>query len=58
MSKSNIFKIIGLLIHVVLTIIDRFFVNIKDVIYIPIAIVGLILLIVGIVMDKKYTKKI
>ena len=53
MSKSNIFKIIGLIIYVVLTIIDRFFVNIKDVIYIPIAIVGLILLVVGIVIDKK-----
>ena len=53
MRKGDLLRIIGILIYVVLTIIDRFCFNIVDYIYIPIALIGIIFIIVGIIINKK-----
>lgn len=53
MKKSNIFTLVGMLIYLILTIIDRFILKIANYIYIPIMIIGIIFLIVGIVENRK-----
>ena len=53
MNKGDLLRSIGILIYVVLTIIDRFWFNIADYIYIPIALIGIALLIVGFIINKK-----
>ena len=42
----------GILLYVVLSLIDRFFYKIPDYIYIPLAILGIVFVIVGFVKDK------
>lgn len=53
MKKGNIFTSIGMLIYLVISIIDRFVLKIADYIYIPIMIVGIILIIIGIIQNRK-----
>jgi len=53
MSKGDILRIIGILIYVVLTIIDRFCFNVVDYIYIPISLIGIVFIIVGFIMNRK-----
>ena len=53
MSKGDLLRCIGILIYVVLTIIDRFYFNIADYIYIPIALIGIAFIIVGFIINKK-----
>ena len=53
MNKGNILRIIGILSYIVLTFIDRFCFKIADYIYIPIALVGIMLIIVGFIMQKQ-----
>ena len=40
-----------------LLITDRFFYKIPDYIYIPLVILGIVIIIVGFVIDKKKSKK-
>jgi len=53
MSKGDLLRSIGILTYVVLTIIDRFCFNIADYIYIPIALIGIALIIIGFIINKK-----
>lgn len=50
MKKINL-TIIGIIIYLVLSIIDRL-VDIADYIYVPIALVALVICIIGIIKDK------
>lgn len=53
LKKKNWFIEIGLLIYFVLSITDRFVVEISDYIYIPIAIVEVVLIVIGIVQNRR-----
>lgn len=53
MKKGNIFMSVGMLIYLVVSIIDRFVSKIADNIYISIMIAGIILIIIGIIQNKK-----
>lgn len=53
MKKNNIFTAVGMLIYLVLSIIDRFVLEIADYIYIPIMIVGIILMVIGIIQNRR-----
>ena len=52
MNKGDLLRSIGILIYVVLTIIDRFYFNISDYIYIPIALICIAILIIGFIINK------
>ena len=52
--NKDIFIIIGMTIYLVLSIINRFFMNIPDAIYIPFALVGIVLMIIGIALGNKH----
>lgn len=53
MKKRNILVSVGIIIYVVSSIIDRFFYKIPDYVYIPIAILGILIIIVGFIKAKK-----
>ena len=53
--KKNLLITIGILIYVILAIVDRVIIKIPDYIYIPVAILGIILLIIGKKSNKKTT---
>ena len=55
MSKDG-FIIVGMLIYLVTSIVNRFFVAIPDAVYIPLAVVGIVLMITGIRLGKKQAK--
>ena len=52
MKERSFIGSIGILLYVVLSLIDRFFYKIPDYIYIPLAILGIVIIIVGFVKDK------
>lgn len=47
---------IGILLYVIMSVVDRFIVSIPDWIYIPIAILGIALIIIGFIKSKKVDK--
>ena len=53
MKERSFIGSIGILLYVVLSLIDRFFYKIADYIYIPLTILGIVIIIVGFVIDKK-----
>ena len=55
MNKDG-FIIVGMLIYLVTSIVNRFFVAIPDAVYIPLAVVGIVLMIAGISLGKKQAK--
>ena len=57
MNKGDLLRIIGILTYVVLTFIVRFCFNIADYIYIPIALIGISIIIVGFIINKKALSK-
>ena len=57
MKERSFIGSIGILLYVVLSLIDRFFYQIPDYIYIPLAILGIGIIIAGFVIDKKKNKK-
>ena len=53
MKERSSIGSIGILLYVVLSLIDRFLYQIPDYIYIPLAILGIVIVIAGFVIDKK-----
>ena len=43
---------IGILIYVIISIIDKFFYKIPDYIYIPIALIAIIVCLIGFIKDR------
>ena len=56
MKERSSIGSIGILLYVVLSVVDRFFYQIPDYIYIPLAILGIVIIIAGFVVDKKKNK--
>ncbi len=56
-KKSTILISIGLSIYILLSIIDRFFIEVDPYLYIPIALLGILFIIFGIIKEGK-TKRI
>lgn len=56
MKKGDLFRCLGILMYVILTFLDRFCFDIVDFIYIPVALVGIILIIVGFIVEKNIDK--
>ena len=56
MKNRSILPIVGILIYLVLSITNRFIYQIPDFIYIPIALIGLGLILVSIIIDYKKEK--
>ena len=52
MKERSFIGSIGILLYVALSLIDRFFYKIPDYIYIPLAILGIVIIIVGFLIDK------
>lgn len=52
MKERSFLGSIGILLYVVLSLIDKFFYKIPDYIYIPLAILGIVIIIAGFVVDK------
>ena len=57
MKERSFIGSLGILLYVVLSLIDRFFYKIPDYIYIPLMVLGIVIVIVGFVIDKKNNKK-
>ena len=57
MKERSFIGSLGILLYVVLSLIDRFFYKIPDYIYIPLMVLGIVIIIVGFVIDKKKNKK-
>ena len=57
MKERSFIGSLGILLYVILSIIDRFLYKIPDCIYIPLAILGIAIVIVGFVIDKKKRNK-
>ena len=57
MKERSFIGSIGIILYVVLSLIDRFLYQIHDYIYIPLAILGFVIIIVGFVMGKKKNKQ-
>ena len=57
MNERSFIGSLGILLYVVLSLIDRFFYKIPDYIYIPLMVLGIVIIIVGFVIDKKNNKK-
>ena len=53
MKERSFIGSLGILLYIVLSLIDRFFYKIPDYIYIPLMILGIVIIIVGFVIDKK-----
>jgi prepilin signal peptidase PulO-like enzyme (type II secretory pathway) len=53
MKKGSIFTTIGMLIYLVVSIIDRFVLEIADYIYIPIMLIGILIIIIGIIQNRR-----
>ncbi|MBR2724734.1 MAG: hypothetical protein IKB72_04785 [Ruminococcus sp.] len=52
MKKRSFMASIGILLYVVLSLTDRFIYKIPNYIYIPLAIVGIVIIISGFIIDK------
>ena len=57
MKERSFIVSLGILLYVVLSIIDRFFYKISDYVYIPLAILGIAIIIVGFIIGKKKNKR-
>ena len=57
MKERSFIGSLGILLYVVLSLIERFFYKIPDYIYIPLMVLGIVIIIVGFVIDKKNNKK-
>ena len=57
MKERSFIGSLGILLYVVLSLIDRFFYKIPDYIYIPLMVLGIVIIIVGFVIDKKNNKQ-
>lgn len=52
MKKKNTLTILGVIIYMVLSGIDRFIFSIPNIVYIPLAILGIILILIGFFKGK------
>lgn len=53
MNKGDLLRSVGIFCYVILTFIDRFCFNVVDYIYIPIALIAIIFLIVGFIINRR-----
>jgi prepilin signal peptidase PulO-like enzyme (type II secretory pathway) len=52
-KRYNLATIMGVLLYVLYSVVDRFLVKIPDVIAIPAMVVGLVFIVCGLVMERK-----
>ena len=53
MKERSFIGSIGILLYVILSFTDRFIYKIPNTIYIPLAILGIVIIILGFVIDRK-----
>lgn len=53
MKERSFIGSIGILLYVILSFIDRFIYKIPNTIYIPLSILGIVIIILGFVIDRK-----
>lgn len=53
MKERSFLGSIGILLYVIVSIVDRFIYEIPDYIYIPLAILGIVIIIVGFILDRR-----
>lgn len=51
--KKSLLPIIGIIMYVILSIIDKFVVKVPDYIYIIVGISSIVIIIIGIIKDRK-----
>ena len=57
MEERSFTSHIGIVMYIILSSIDKFVWKIPNHIYIPLAIIGIIIIIIGFVVDKKRNKQ-
>ena len=55
-KKSTLLISIVLIIYILLSVIDRYFIKVDPYLYIPIALLGILFIILGIIKDGKNKK--
>ena len=53
MKNKSILPIIGIVIYIILSIIDKFIIKVSDYIYIIVGISCIIIIVIGIIKDRK-----
>lgn len=53
MKERSFIGSIGILLYIILSFIDRFIYKIPNTIYIPLAILGIVIIILGFVIDRR-----
>ena len=53
MNNRSVFSALGIAIYMVLTFVDRIIIDIPDYIYIPIGLIAIVLIVIGIIKDRK-----
>jgi len=51
--KKSLLPIIGIIMYIILSIVDKFIVKVTDYIYIIVGIISIVIIIIGIVKDRK-----
>lgn len=52
--EPAILRMIGILMYIILSVVDRFIYQIPDFVYIPLAILGIVLIIIGFIAEMKF----
>ncbi|MBQ9072406.1 MAG: hypothetical protein IJY25_04545 [Bacilli bacterium] len=53
MKEKSLLPAIGIVIYIVLSLIDRIIVSVPDYIYIPLGLIAIIIIIIGLIKDRK-----
>lgn len=51
--KKSLLPIIGIIMYIILSIVDKFIIKVQDYIYIIIGIISIVIIIIGIIKDRK-----
>lgn len=57
MKNKSLLPILGIIIYIVLSIIDKLVLKIPDYVYISVGLLSIILIIIGLIKDRKNKKK-
>lgn len=53
MKNKSLLPILGIIIYIILSIIDKFVLKVSDYVYISLSIIAMILIIIGLIKDRR-----
>ena len=54
--KKSLLPILGIIIYIILAVFDKFILKVPDYIYISVGLLSIILIIIGLIKDRKNKK--